>query len=232
MPLAQGTVGPSYANDGSVPAAGVRIGRTGETMVSEIHGRFYEQVYRGNVFSIGTTLSALSANTITLVAATTPILGVWNPPASTVNLVMLQAALGVVTNAGAAATTGHGALVWASSVGNTAITTGQSPFNHKTLATTGSQAKAYQLGGAVALTGLTNNLVIFEGADLPIIAGTATGTITASTTDPSQFKGFTAVHNFDGALIVPPGGVLALLNTTSTTTTSAVGRLLWEEVPL
>jgi hypothetical protein len=39
-------------------------------------------------------------------------------------------------------------------------------------------------------------------------------------------------EDFDGSLIVPPGGVLALLNTTSSTVFSAVGKLAWEEVPV
>ncbi len=39
-------------------------------------------------------------------------------------------------------------------------------------------------------------------------------------------------EDFDGSLIVPPGGVLVLLNTTSSTVFSAVGKLAWEEVPV
>jgi hypothetical protein len=41
-----------------------------------------------------------------------------------------------------------------------------------------------------------------------------------------------AVEEFDGSMIIPPGGVLALLNTVSTTTISVASMLLWEEVPL
>lgn len=229
MPLAQGTAGPVTVTDGAYPATGLRIGRLGDAIISELHGRFYEQVFRGNVYSIGSGLTALSANTITLTATTTPILGVWNPATSTVNLVMLQAAIGVEPNA-IGATTGPGPFVWASSTGNGAITTGSAPFNRKTLVAAGSLTKAFP--GGVALTGLTNNLVVFDGADLPIIAGLATGTVVAGTTDPTQFKGFSGVQNFDGSLFVPPGGVLALLNSTSTTSMSVAGRLMWEEVPV
>jgi len=225
--LFQTQTGPVSFSDGATINA--RSGRLGDTIVSELHGRFYEQNYRGNLYSIGSSITALSANTITLTASTTPILGVWNPNTSTVNLVMLQCALGVGPNA-IGATTFGGPFVWASSTGNTAISTGSAPFNRKTMASSGSQAKAFP--GGTALTGLTNNLVIFDGADLPYMAGLATGTVTAGTTDPSQFKGFQGVQNFDGSLIVPPGGVLALLNVTSTTSVSVAGRLLWEEVPV
>jgi hypothetical protein len=230
MPLAQGTIGPVITTgDGAVPPGGLRQGRGGDLIVSELHGRFYEQAYRGNVYSIGSALTALSANTITLVAATTPILGVWNPSTSTVNLVMLQLGLGFVLNT-LTAPVGPGPMLLASSLSNTVITTGSAPFSHKTLSNVGSQAKAFP--GGVALTGLTNNLVVFQMADLPQASGQTAGTITASTASSSFAAGFNGVHNFDGGLIVPPGGVLALLNTTSTTTYSAGGRLMWEEVPL
>lgn len=229
MPIAQGTVGPVFAQDGALPPTGVRQGKLGDVMVSELHGRFYEQVYRGNVYSTGMALTALAATTIGLTATSTPILGVWNPPASTVNLVILQAALGFVINT-LTTPVAPGPMVWASSVGNTAITTGNTPLNRKTLASSGSQAKAFPL--SPALTGLTNNLVVFEGADFPQASGQTAGTIAASTANTAFAAGFNGVQNFDGGLIVPPGGVLALLNTTSTTTYSATGRLMWEEVPL
>jgi len=97
------------------------------------------------------------------------------------------------------------------------------------LASAGSQAKAFN--GGVALTGLTNSLVIFEGSDFTSPTGQTYGTITAPTTG-TTLTSFGGVENFDGNLIVPPGGVLALLNTTSTTTMSVTSRLMWEEVPV
>lgn len=224
-----GQVGPQVISDG-VGTQPIRQGKAGEVVVQELHGRFYEQVYRGNVFSIGCSTTALSANTISLTSSTTPILGVYNPSASTVNVVVLQAALSVAANT-LTAPVPPGAFVWASSVGNTAISTGSTPFNRKTMASSGSQAKGFAM--SPALTGLTNNLVIFEGADLPNLSGlTNAGTITAQTTTSNATAGANGVQNFDGGLIVPPGGVLALLNVTSTTTYSVAGRLMWEEVPL
>ena len=223
-----GQVGPSTAGDNTYPP--IRLGRTGDVIISELHGRFYEQVYRGSVFSIGCSVTALSANTITLTATSTPILGLWNPPTSPVNLVLLQCMLTVAANT-LTAPVPPGPFVWASSVGNNAITTGSAPFNRKTMTSSGSQAKAFP--GGVALTGLTNNVVIFDGADLPNLSGlTNAGTITAQTSTSNATAGAIGIQNFDGGLIVPPGGVLSLLNTTSTTTYSVSGRLLWEEVPL
>lgn len=202
-----------------------RQGQLGDMVVSELNGRFYEQAYRGNLYSAGTlAVNALSANTITLTATATPILGVWNPSTSTANLVILQASLQCFINS-LTSGAGPGAFVWAWSVGNTAISTGTTPINRKTLTAAGSQAKGLV---NTALTGLTNNLVIYEGADLQAPAGVTYTTI-GSTSVSIPIGG---VQNFDGSIIVPPGGVLALLNTTSCTTFSVVGRLLWEEVPL
>lgn len=215
-------VGPQVNADGVTNNG--RSGKTGEQIFSELHGRFYEQASRGGLYSIGATITALSANTISLSATTTPIVGVWNPSTSLVNLVIVQAALCVVAN-NLTSGAGPGVFVWASSVGNTTITTGSTPFNRKTLASVGSSAKGFPF---VALTALTNNLVIFEEADFPSPSGLTYTTIGSTALMPS----FQGVQNFDGSLIVPPGGVLALLNTTSCTTFSAASRLLWEEVAI
>jgi len=227
--LIQGIVGqPSTSSIQAGTTPTVRSGQLGDMIVSELHGRFYEQVYRNNVYSAGSSTTALSANTITLTATTTPIVGVYNPSTSTVNCVILQASLQALINT-LTTPVGAGAFVWATSIGNGAVSTGASPFNRKTLASSGSQAKAFN--GGVALTGLTNNLVILEGSDFTSPTGQTYGTITAPTTG-TTLTSFGGVQNFDGQLIIPPGGVLALLNTTSTTTMSVTSRLLWEEVPV
>lgn len=224
--IISGQVGPALLGDG-VSTQPMRQGKLGESIISELHGRFYEQVYRGNVFSNGVSLTALSANTITLNATTTPILGVYNPSTSTVNVVILQASLVCYVNT-FTTPVGAGSFVWASSIGNAAVSTGTAGFNRRTLASAGAQAKGLSF---VALTGLSNNLVIFEAGDFSSPTGQTYGTIVAPTAGTS-LSSVGGVQNFDGQLIVPPGGVLALLNTTSTTTMSAAGRLMWEEVPI
>jgi hypothetical protein len=222
--LIQGATGPINLQDGVNPP--IRQGRQGDVQVSEVHGRFYEQCYRGNVYFGGhTSLVALSANTITLTATTTPILGVYNPSSSTVNLVLLQAMLNVVSN-NLTSGAGPGVFVWATSVSNGAISTGSTPFNSRTLVASGSQGRFF--AGATALTGITNNLAIVAGSMLPSPSGLTYTTLASTSLLPS----YNGVENFDGSIIVPPGGVLALLNTTSSTVFSAAGRLTWEEVPV
>lgn len=226
MVLFNTNAGPVVAQDGTSPIA--RSGRLGDLIVSELHGRFYEQVFRGNTYSGGMTLTSISNVTFTtgtLGATCTPIIGVWNPPNSGVNLELLQAALGVTVTA--ATNTGGAPYVWATSVGNTAITTGSTPLNRKTLLLAGSQAKFY---AGTALTALTNNLVVQHGSALGggsaaafSFVGTAVGQVTAYV--PSS-------ENLDGSIIVPPGGVAALLATTTPVAHSAVSMLLWQEIPV
>jgi hypothetical protein len=218
--LSQGQVG-QIASAGDGVQVALRAGRLGDQIVSELHGKYYEQTYRGNVFSIGMTSTALSANTITVAATTTPIIGVWNPVGSGKNLVLLKAK-NVITVAGASAVA-PGAFVWATSIGNAAISTGLAPLSRLTLANSGSIAKGFNI--STALTGMTNALVIQQAA--------AFGTLVAAqgATATPMISG-DAVEEFDGAFIVPPGGVVALLNTVSTTTISVASMLLWEECPL
>lgn len=224
----QGQVGPQTLGDGV--AGNLRQGKTGEQVMQLLHGRYFEQVSRGKVFSIGCSVTALSANTIALTSSSTPILGLYNPTTSGVNAVILQAALAAFANT-LSTPIGPGVFVWACSVGNTAVSTGSNPVNRLTLASSGSAVKGFP--GGVALTGLTNNVVIFEVADFPAFGGlTSDGTISASTATSNATAGLFGVQNFEGSLIIPPGGVLSLVNTTSTTTYSVAGRLLWEEVPV
>lgn len=221
----QNTVGQPAAAGNNAIVNG-RAGQLGDAIVSELHGRFYEQNYRNNVFFGGhTAVAALSANTITLTATTTPILGIWNPQSNTNNVVMLQASLNVIAN-NLTSGAGPGAFVWAISVNNGAISTGANPYNAKTLLQSGSNAKVF--AGSTALTGLTNNLAVVAGSVLPSPSGLTYTTLASTALLPS----YSGVENFDGSLIIPPGGVLALLNTTSSTVFSAAGRLLWEEVPV
>ncbi len=222
--ILQGQTGVQANGDGVTP--NIRLGKQGDVAVSEVHGRFYEQTYRGNVYSIGCTLTALSAATILLTSSAQPIVGIWNPSSSPVNIIPLQAML--VDELNNVTSVAPGSFVWAVSTGNTALTAGLSPFSRKTLTNSGSQAKAFALSTTSLLTGLTNNLTIVEPAEFNTASSLLTTSVAAATPTPS----ISGVQNFDGSFVVPPGGVLALLNTVSSVTHSVAARLMWEEVPV
>lgn len=111
-------VGPQVAQDSAL--IGARAGKAGDAIVSELHGRFYEQAYRGNLYSSGMTTTSIAnatfttadANSATLgtAATATPIVGIWNPTTSGVNAVILQANIQLINTA--LQETGVGGLVW------------------------------------------------------------------------------------------------------------------------
>jgi hypothetical protein len=221
-----GRVGPDVLADGA--QAKFRQGRNAEAIVQELHGRFYETNFRSALYSGGmgfTAINNVTYTVATLGATATPVVGVWNPAASAVNLVIVQATLGVAMTALQA--TGGGPFVWCMSTGNGALTLGAQPLNRKTLALAGSAARDMT---NVALTGLTNNLVQRFASALG--GGSAVQAAFLATQAGAQTQQASFVEQIDGAIIVPPGGVLALLAAATPVAHSAASGLLWEEVPV
>lgn len=227
MPYLEGQVGPRVLGDGAPAPA--RLTKTGALGTADVHGRFQEAALRNRLYSDGMTLTSISNTTFstgTLGATATPILGVWNPLNSGTNLVILQARLQVINTA--LQVTGPGAFMWASSFNNGAITTGNAPLNRATLQPVGSVAKGVS---GVALTGLTNNLVVRDASGLG--GGPISNLSTLQTAAGLMPFAAPDVDNIDGAYVVPPGGVLALLATTNPPVAiSAASSLLWEELPI
>jgi len=222
----QGQAGPRSVSDGSIEE--VRLGRTAELIVQELHARYFETNFRGAVFSDGMGLTSISNATYTvggIGATTTPVAGVWNPTTSGVNLVIIEATLGLVLTALAA--TGPGGFSWALSTGNGAISTGSTPLNRRTFVNAGSAAKGMT---NVALTGITNAISVKFGSSLG--GGSAENVAFTATAVAMQTAQVSSKELFDGTLIVPPGGVLALLANTTPVAHSAVSAIVWEEVPL
>jgi hypothetical protein len=222
----QGQVGPQVLADG-VPAT-FRMEKSGGQVIQQAHGRLYEANYRGALYSGGMALTAINNVTFTsgtLGATCTPVLGVWNPANSPVNLVILQGVLGLTITALQA--TGAAPFVWATATGQAAISTGAQPLNRKTLTAQGAAGRDVT---NVALTGLVGNLVVRGGSALG--GGSGEGAAFLATAAGMQTPQYPTVEQLDGAIIVPPGGVLALLATTTPVAHSAASMLLWEEVPV
>jgi hypothetical protein len=222
----RGRVGPDVLADGAL--AKVRLGKAAEQIFQHAHGRLYETNYRNALFSGGMGLTAINNVTFTtgtLGATCTPVAGVWNPSGSGVNVVIVQATLGLTMTALQA--TGGAPFVWASSVGNGAPSTGAQAFSRSTGLASG--AKARDMTNA-ALTGLTNNLVV-RGASV-LGGGSAEGAAFLATAVAMQTQQVSYIEYVDGAIFVPPGGVLALLATTTPVAHSAASMILWEEVLL
>lgn len=226
MALNQILTGPQQVGDAATITG--RAGRQGDAIVSELHGRFYEANYRGALFS-GGTATLLSISNVTFAIATlgatcTPIIGLWNPLTSQVNLVVAQATLALTVTAATA--TGAGPFYWAASVGNGALTLGTIGFNRKSWA----QNSVGQWFSANALTGQTNALTVRGGSALA--AGAMEGYSFVGTAVGAQTALAASAENFDGSVIVPPGGILALLAANTPVAHSGCASIMWEEVPL
>lgn len=219
--LTEAIVGPQNNSDGTLNV--IRSGKQGEQMISQLHGRFYEQNYRGNVYGLGisnTAATSLNAIATGLSATATPLVGAYNPPTSGVNLVLLKAI--VVTSTIANTAVSPGGFMWCGATGQT-VSTALVPYNQKTLAKSGAQGQAFTM--TTVMTGLSGNLSVIRASSISPF--NAAGASTAVT-----LLGGASIEELEGLLIVPPGGVVGLFGQVSSTTYSASVGILWEEVPV
>ena len=219
--LSEGKVGSRMLGDGA--QAELRLDRTGATIVADAHAKFMEAAMRGQMFSTGPAAPFTLASThaiSTLGATCTPIVGVWNPLASNVMLVVVKAKLAIASSPATAGPTG--CFMWATNTNQGAITTGLNPLNRKTLNQSGSQAKGF---ANTALTGMTTNLVVQGAASFG-------GLVAAQGATATPLIAGEGVEEFEGGLLIPPGGVLALLSSSTSTLNTASSMLMWEEIPL
>lgn len=194
-------VGPQTQSDGSHTS--LRLGRTGEQVITELHGKYYEQAVRGNVFwatmTAGVLLPAVgatSANSMTLA----------NPAGSGKNISLISFDMVITTINVTPATGGYGLYVntniVAAAVTGTAITPIPALIGSnylpvaKPLSTSGvpvapTLLKAFgykETGGvvgAVPITGLPSFHIDFDGTVI-LIPGTAITPQTTGTADSTQ----------------------------------------------
>lgn len=220
MSVLQGNQGQSGKAVGQNLTAG--FGEFSDLLVTELMGRFYQNTLRGLKFTCSTAGGgvALAATHLfsTAIATFTPILAIYNPLTSPVNLVVLSAWCGLHSGAATQGTTG--AFLFVVNAGQT-ITNAQSatPVNNKTLKALGSQA--FGITNAV-LAGAVGNPVVLRPFQSLIQSGVVT----------SQTSGLAVIplEPVDGSIIVPPGGYLAMATGVSIATGNAVAGITWDEV--
>ena len=221
MPLLQGTVfDPSSAGspDGSSPV--VNLGRSNEALVAQLHGKYFTQCYRGNVFYASTTTAgrALSLTTVT------PTYSIWNPAGSG------RLCIPFVTLIGWTATTAAlGTIVWTATTaaGDTISTAGVAPLS---AFGTGTPLNANLGSGKVSqmriATGGTTTLTA-----VPSFYRTTGLTITPTTAATGVAPGWVWRDEWEGGGIVPPGTVIHLMATTAIALVACV-TTAYVEVPL
>lgn len=220
--LSEYRTGPGSSSPGAVNPA--RQDRTLASVSQDAHARMHEANYLGTLFTFGVTQTALAAANATVTGVTSsaqPIVGLWNPSTSLVNLVLWK--ISAVTSLTANTAVAPGGFVYLVSTGQSAITAGSNPFSCKTLAQSGSAAKAFSMG--TALTGLSGSLVVMRGSAIAAMNAAGPATAIHQPIAPTE-------ELFDGSIFVPPGGVFVMMNTLSTTTNSLTPAITWEEVAI
>ncbi len=222
MPLNQIQVGAPSATslaDGSTPPQ--LGGRQGDGIVSRLHGKYYTQNQRGNVFYGGTDVSGLAFTIFS--NATSVALLLWNPSGSGKNLVPIRVNVCPLTQ-GATAASGWG-YAWINNAGSSLATAAVVSAFSLVTATRGSAScgPAGQ-GQSVARVGsgatFTTALLWGRAASF----GTSTGAVTTQLS-------VTLTEDFDGMTIIPPGTVFAVTSSILSGIT-ALASIVWEEVPV
>lgn len=202
MSLNQGVVGVQNNGDSATPIT-QQFDQQGAGLVTELHGRYYQQTVRGNVFSVQTQGTAVT--TTAALATTWTGLGISNPASSGVNLVLL-AFSATQFAVGAAATIGI--------LGGVGVLT-------RTLA---AQPRLIGLG-----TLAKANCSATDTISTPLLIATYGSVGSLATTGYGLENGLFV--DVAGGIVVPPGSFIGSYTSIVTTTALNFG-FVWEEVPI
>jgi hypothetical protein len=205
----------SYSDGNQYDAMG---GKAGEVMVSELHGKYTSQNYRGNVF-IGASASAGIALIVPATTGGHPTL--WNPSGSGYIASIIRLQLSYVSGANAPT-----ALEWA-------VTT-NAGANYGTvapIATFTNVAPTCANIGAGRVSKMfwapaTNTFSTAPAYLMP--TGIALDTMVAASTNSPWAN----IIDYDGTLMLSPGTALSLCAQATTTTALFQVGLVWEEIPI
>lgn len=210
----QGAVGPQTVSDGAV--ARPRLGKTAEQIVTELHGKYYESSYRGNVF--WATMSAGVIFPAPAATANNPIT-LYNPAGSGKNLVLISFDMVLTVIPGTPLTGLYGLYVNSNPIA--AAVTG-----------TALAAQSALIGGTAAAVArpLTTSTVPVAPTLLLPFGNKVTGEVAAVV----PITGLPAYHiDFDGKVILAPGTAITPQQTVADTTNATVlCAFCWEEIPV
>lgn len=207
-----GQAGPRIAQDGGITE--LRTGRMSELVTTNAHGKYYEAVSRGNVYTISTALAGttnVAGNVAPPAAAAATILSLYNPLGSGINAIMMKTVLGNVSG-----TPGAGGFAYCSSWAN------------RVTAAQNATPRCNLLGGknptcqGFTQTALTSGLVHVV---LRPIGFTSFAAAVAAANPNLVFTDY-----LDGEIIVPPGGILTIASAATGTTHIVYAAMTWEEV--
>jgi hypothetical protein len=205
--LSQGQAGAVTVADGNQGA--LRIGRSGEQIVSELHGRYYETTFRRAMFGAANQTGV--ATTVGLATTYTGLV-LSNPVGSAVNLVICKVSASFPVAVAAAVTVG--------------LMVGYSGTNvtHTTPSTT---LRNNFIGGANPVGLVDTAATLPVAPTLHKVMGTiGTAAITAMAIEPA------IAEDFEGSIILPPGGFAAIYTSAASGALGFLGSIKWEEVAI
>lgn len=174
----------------------------GGLLVSEQHGRYYNQVYRGNTFNVANQAAVTTSTTLN---TTFTGLAIANPAGSGVNLEILQFMV---------AQFAVGAAAVISIAGGTGVAAGSLVPKNCLVGNT-QASKATASAGATITAPVLLRPVGMSGS--------------LATTGYGLNQGI--VYDLGGSLVVPPGSFICT-DTSIATTTALVFGFMWQEVPI
>lgn len=211
---------PSIAGSADGSQQTVNLGRANELLVAELHGKYFTENYRGNVFYGSTT----SAGVVIPIASTkTPVYTIWNPAGSgklcvpIVTLVAWNSTTSIVGGLVWTATTAAGSQVGATAPMVT-FSAPATPISANLGAGKTSQMKFANDSSTVSITAAPS----FYRLSGMQVAGTA------ATTVPT---GWVWRDDWDGTGVIPPGNAIHLMGTTAVALTAVI-TTCWVELPL
>lgn len=208
----EGRVGPQALSVGAQQPP--RLGNSAEICTQDANGRYYEPNYRGYVYTATTSAAGytiVATTDISPLPANTgvPIIGIYNPVASLVNLVILRCNLSTVSG------TPGGPFAW-NVIPNPAGITAAS--------TQGRNNKTFALGGtaqvyvSVAITGSAAATMFRTiGGPAAIASGAGIDSISEETA---------------GDIIVSPGGFIGVAATAVGTSHVVSASITWAEIAI
>ena len=195
----------------------LRGGKGGQLITSDLHGKYYEQTARGNVY-LGRSASGGIALLLPATGGGHPTL--WNPLGSGVNLSLISLDLTWVSGNHA-----PGAIEWAYTANAGAAAATGSPIATATLVASTPLLIGSGSVGAGLWSPTTNTFtaapVFFRGAGIGL--KTCVGT---TAVEPAQLR-----VQYDGEMVMAPGTALSLCFQTTTTTALFQVGVVWEEIP-
>lgn len=223
MSLTQGTVfDPSGAASADGTTVTVNAGRANEILVAELHGKYFEHNFRGNVYYGSTSTTGV---VISIGTTKTPTYTIWNPAGSGKLLVP------ITTLVSWNATTGVlGGLVWmaTTAAGATIATTG--PF--VTFTTPAVPISANLGAGKNSVMKFGNDTTTMSITAAPTFYRALGVTVTANTVGALSVPFFTLRDDWDGTGIIQPGNAIHLMGTTAVAATCVVTTIWAELTPL